>query len=167
MGAVGAAYKEAAAYNPKTVELKNEPLAGEEHALKMAKTIALATVKNIMAKLVMNPEDQELLAMVAEIVMEIYAMESGVLRAKKALAKSGEKKAEYHIAAAAVYCSEIMPKIAFWAKQAVAYSMDKDPSLQERLNEIDNMAYNVKPVNYIALRRKIAERVIKAKKYIF
>ncbi len=167
MGAVGEAYKSAAAYNPASVQLKNEPLAGEEHTLKMAKTIALATVKNIMAKLIMNPEDQELLAMIAEIVMEIYAMESGLLRAKKALTKNGEKKAEYYIAAASIYCSEIMPRIAFWAKQAVAYAMDNDPLLQERLNEIDNMAYNVKPVNYIKLRRKIAERVIKAKKYIF
>jgi len=167
MGAVGQAYKFATSYNPVSVNLKDEPLAGEEHTLKMAKTIALSTTKNIMAKLLMNPEDQELLAMIAEIVMEIYAMESGFIRAKKMLLKNGEDKAEYHIAAVSVYFSEIMPKIAFWAKQAIAYALDNDSSLKEKLDEIDKMAYNLKPTNYIKLRRMIAERVIKAKKYIF
>ncbi len=166
LGAIGEAVSFAAAYNPLKLKLDKKPLVFESHMLKMAKTIFLTTVKAVMAKLITAPDDQELLALLSEIIMEIYVMESGFLRAEKVLAKSGEEKAEYHIAAVSLYFNDIMPKIAFWAKQALSYALDGDSELTGYLASIDKLS-SCPPVNSVKLRRMIADRAIKAKKYIF
>ncbi len=167
MTPVGEAYAFGKSYNPESAEIKDEPLAGCEHMLKMAKTMALTGIKHVMTKLMTNPEDQELLALIAETVMEIYALESGLLRAKKFLLAKGEEKAKYHIAAVSCYFNEIVPKISCWIKQAAIYALEEDPNLKLKLDTIDKLAKNIVPVNSVAARRMIAERVIKAKKYIF
>ena len=62
-----------------------------------------------------------MLAKLADIIIEIFAMESGLLRTLKIIDKSGEEKAKYQIDAVKVYVDETIPKIEGWAKQIVAY----------------------------------------------
>ena len=59
--------------------------------------------------------------MIADIVIEIFAMESGLLRTLKMISREGEEKAKYQIQAVKVYVDEVIPKIENWAKQLLAH----------------------------------------------
>ena len=99
----------------------------------------------------------------ADMIIEIYAMESGLLRALKFAGKKGEEKAALHLAAVRVYMNDTLPKIVQGAKRMLAYVEDGE-SLAANLAAVDKLAA-CQPIDTIGLRRRIAEKVIKAKKY--
>jgi hypothetical protein len=92
-------------------------------------------------------------------------MESGLLRAQKVLAIKGEEKARLHIAAVKVYVNDTLPKIIHWAKQVLAFVVEDD-SLAAQYATIEKLAA-YQPLDTIVLRRLIAEKIIKGKKYPF
>ena len=65
-------------------------------------------------------DEQELIAALANIVMEIYAMESSLLRAQKAAATKGEVAAAVMIDAARVFIADAAERVEHEAKRAVA-----------------------------------------------
>jgi alkylation response protein AidB-like acyl-CoA dehydrogenase len=145
---------------------ETSPLASQLHAVNMCKKIFLLAAGVAANKLMMKlPEEQEVMELLSDMIMEIYAMESGLLRAIKILEKKGEKQAEYHVAAVTVYMNETIPKLIYWAKQVLAFA-EKGDSLNGLLNSIDKMA-GYKPVDTILPKRLIADKVIKTKRYIF
>ncbi len=164
--AVQAAEAAAKNYLPDSFKLDDRPLASQEHILRMCKKILLislgAAVNKFLAGLA---EEQEILAMLADMMIEIFVVESGMLRARKFLDKKGAKKAVFHIAAVSVYVNDVIPKIAHWAKQILAALTEGD-DLTNRLSVVDRLA-TFRPVNTVPLRRLIAEKVIKGKKYPF
>ena len=114
--------KEIMKYDPTQVTFDDTPLAVQEHLVKMAKWIALHTAGVAVNKLLATiGEEQEVMAYLSDMIIEIYAMESGLLRALKYINMKGEKKAEFHIAAVKVYVNDALPKILHWAKQALAF----------------------------------------------
>ncbi len=139
-------------------------LSKQDHMVKMSKKMFLLTVDTVAKKLMATIQDeQEVIALLADMVIEIYAMESGLLRAQKFMAKKGEDKAKLHIAAASVYIADTLPKIAGWAKQVFAFAEEGD-ELAAHLAEVDRIS-NYTPENTIVLRRAIADKVAKGKKY--
>jgi alkylation response protein AidB-like acyl-CoA dehydrogenase len=164
--AIGTAEKDIKEYDPKKAPFGEEPLQNEIHMMKAMKHIALMTSGTVVNKL-MNTinEEQEALAFLADMTIEIYAMESGLIRARKFLDKKGEKKAEFHIAAVTAYMYETIPKIVSWAKQALAYVEEGD-KLMLLHGAIDKLAWRP-PVNTVLLKRKLGEKTIKGKKYPF
>src|SRR5438067_9343237 len=109
-------------------------------------------------------DQQEILGALADVLMEIYAMESAVLRTWKMVQSSGEKSAELTSAMTRVYCESAMDKIIAAAKKVLAASAEGDMlrtsmAIVRRLSKHD-------PVDTIALRQKIADRVIEAGKYV-
>ena len=146
--------------------LNDAPLAVQERLLKISKKLLLLAMGKAGGKLMDKlAEEQEVLAFLADMIIEIFAMESGLLRAKKLIAKKGEKKAEYHTAAVQVYINDTLPKMIHWSKQVLTFVEEGD-ALADLLAAIDSLAA-YQPVNTVPLRRKIAEKVIKGKKYIF
>jgi alkylation response protein AidB-like acyl-CoA dehydrogenase len=134
--------------------------------VRMCKKIVLMAAGTAANKFMAGlAEEQEVLGMLADMIIEIYAMESGLLRAKKFLNEKGEDKAAYHTAVIKVYVNDSLPKIANWAKQILAHAVDED-SLAAQYAAVDKLA-SYQPVNTIELRRTIADRVIKGKKYPF
>ena len=85
-------------YSPLMVELPDEPLAYEAHMAEMAKKavifVAGLAAQTYMQKLI---HQQEILMRVADMVIESFAMESCVLRAKKAIESLGEEKAQIYM----------------------------------------------------------------------
>ena len=65
-------------------------------------------------------DEQELIAALANIVMEIYAMESSLLRAQKAAASKGEAAASVMVDAARVFISDAAERVEHEAKRAIA-----------------------------------------------
>ncbi len=138
----------------------------QEHLLEAGKKILLISAGKTIGKFLDTlADEQEILALLADMIIEVFAMESGLLRAKQLLAKEGPKKAAYHVAAVKVYFNDIMPKIVHWAKQLLAASAEGD-DLTAHIAVINKLA-SYQPIDTIALRRLVAQKVIKGRKYPF
>ena len=153
-------------YSPLSVQLPDTPLALQEHMVKMSKKIALMVAGVAAQKFQQNlVKEQEILARIADIVIEIFAMESGLLRTLKLIESAGEEKARYQIAATKVYVDEIVPRIELGAKQALAYVEEGD-MLRTQLAGVKKLA-RYQPIDAVSLRREIAGRIIDLESYPF
>lgn len=127
-------------YSPLSVQLEDTPLALQEHMVKMSKKIALMVAGVAAQKFGQNlAKEQEVLAKVADIVIEIFAMESGLLRTLKIITKAGEAKAAYQIKAVQAYVNDMVPQIESWAKDIIAYVEEGD-MLRTQLAGIKKLA---------------------------
>lgn len=153
-------------YSPLSVQLPDTPLALQEHMLKMTKKIGLMVAGVAAQKFGQNlAKEQEVLAILADIMIEIFAMESGLLRTIKIIDKEGEEKAEYQIAAVKSYVDDIIPQIETWAKQVIAYVEEGD-MLRTQLAGVKKLA-RYQPVDGVSLKRAIADRIIDLEAYPF
>jgi alkylation response protein AidB-like acyl-CoA dehydrogenase len=153
-------------YSPLSVQLPDTPLALQEHMVKMSKKIALMVAGVAAQKFQQKlAKEQEVLAKVADIIIEIFAMESGLLRTIKLIASKGEEKARYQIAATKAYIDETLPRIDAWAKQALAHVEEGD-MLRTQLAGLKKLA-RYQPIDAIGLRREIADRIIEVESYPF
>jgi alkylation response protein AidB-like acyl-CoA dehydrogenase len=153
-------------YSPLSVQLADTPLALQEHMVRMSKKIALMVAGVAAQKFGPNlAKEQEVLAKIAEIVIEVFAMESGLLRTLKIIAKNGEEKAKYQIEAVKVYVDEMIPQIELWAKQLVAYVEEGD-MLRTQLAGIKKLA-RYQPIDSIRLKQSVAARIIDLEAYPF
>jgi len=153
-------------YSPLSVELPDTPLALQEHIIKMSKKLALmvagVSAQKFGAKL---DREQEILAKIADIAIEIFAMESGLLRTLKIIAKDGEGKAKYQIDAVKVYVDDTIPRIESWAKQIISYVEEGD-MLRTQLAGVKKLA-RYQPIDAVTLKREIADRIIDLESYPF
>src|SRR5262249_12449426 len=88
-----------------------------ENAKKMFLQAAGGAVQKFRERLA---EEQELVAALANMVMEIYAMESSLLRAQKAAASKGEAAASVMVDAARVFILEAVERVDHEAKRAIS-----------------------------------------------
>jgi alkylation response protein AidB-like acyl-CoA dehydrogenase len=108
-------------------------------------------------------EEQEILALIADIVIEIFAMESALLRTLKKVEKEGIEKSGIQIAATRVYCNDAFPKVDMMAKQIFA-AISEGEELRTGLLALKRLARHT-PINSIVLRREIADSGIAAARY--
>jgi len=136
----------------------------ERKMVSMAKKIGLlaagAATQKYMDKLA---GEQEVVALIADIIIEIFAMDSAFLRALKKFQKEGEEKAAIHIAATQVYINDSFPKVDLMARQIFA-AVSEGEELRTQLMALKKLA-RYTPVNTIILRRKIADSVIPVARY--
>jgi butyryl-CoA dehydrogenase len=110
-------------------------------------------------------DEQELIAALANIVMEIYAMESGLLRAQKAAATKGEVAAAVMVAAARVFIADAAERVEHEAKRAIAAVHEGD-MLTTQLAVLKR--FGKRPVvDTIGLRRRVAAAVQAQDRYPF
>ena len=110
-------------------------------------------------------DEQELIAALANIVMEIYAMESSLLRAQKAAASKGEAAAAMMIDAARVFIADAAERVEHEAKRALAAVHEGD-MLTTQIGRAE--AFGKRPVvDTIALRRRVAAAVQSQDRYPF
>lgn len=153
-------------YSPLSVQLPDTPLALQEHMVKMSKKIALMVAGVAVQKFGQNlDKEQEVLGILADIIIEIFAMESGLLRTLKLIDKEGEEKVQYHIGAVKVYVDDIIPQIETWAKQVLAYVEEGD-MLRTQLAGVKKLA-RYQPIDGVSLKRAIADRIIDLEAYPF
>ncbi|HTZ33803.1 MAG TPA: acyl-CoA dehydrogenase family protein [Methylomirabilota bacterium] len=132
------------------------------NAKKMFLQAAGGAVQKFREKLA---EEQELIGALGNLVMEVYAMESSLLRAQKAAATKGEAAAAPMIDAARVFISEAAERVEHEAKRAVAAVQEGD-MLMTQMAVLKR--FGKRPaVNTIALRRSIAAAVQAQDRYPF
>ena len=110
-------------------------------------------------------DEQELVATLSNIVMELYAMESSLLRAQKAAASKGEASASVMIDAARVFISDAAERVDHFAKRAIAAVHEGD-MLTTQMAVLKR--FGKRPVvDTIALRRRVAAAVQAQDRYPF
>jgi hypothetical protein len=115
-----------------------------------------------MAKLA---DEQEILMGVADITMDVYAMESAILRAQKLAAKSGEAAAARYIEMVQVFCNDAVQRIEARAKNTLA-AMSEGDELRTLLAALRRFTKQT-PINTVAARQRIADVLIKANRYAY
>jgi alkylation response protein AidB-like acyl-CoA dehydrogenase len=143
-----------------------EPLEQETAMIEAAKKIFLmvggaAVMKHQMAL----EQEQETLEMISNLIIEIFAMESAVLRALKAVARDGAAKAEHKCRMARVYAHESFARVEQTAKQALVAIQDGGDMQQMQLSILKKLT-RFKPINPVREKRQIAAKIIEAERYM-
>ena len=110
-------------------------------------------------------EEQELIGALSNVVMEVYAMESCLLRAQKAAASKGESATQTMIDAARVFIADAAERVEHEAKRAIA-SVHEGDMLTTQMAVLKRFGKRA-PVNTIALRRRVAAAVQSQDRYPF
>ena len=149
---------------PSTSEEIEGPLAEERKLVASAKKLGLFVAGAATQKYMQAIQDQqEVMGAIADMTIEIYAMETAVLRAQKIMEEKGESAAALPIAMTRVYLSHAFEKIEAAARKVIADVADGD-TLRTQIAILRRLAKH-DPVNTIALRQEIAEKTIEAGKY--
>ena len=109
-------------------------------------------------------QEQEVLSFLADILIDAYAAESAVLRARDAAARKLGNAAQ-HAAAASIAVNEAAGRIELAARSALAAMADGD-TLRTQLAALRRLL-KVTPVNTVAMRRTLADAAIAKGGYIF
>ncbi len=132
------------------------------NAKKMFLQAAGGAVQKFREKLA---DEQELVAALANVVMEVYAMESCLLRAQKAASAKGEAASKTMIDAARVFISDAMERVEHEAKRAIA-SVHEGDMLTTQMAVLKR--FGKRPaLDTIALRRSVAAAVQSQDRYPF
>jgi alkylation response protein AidB-like acyl-CoA dehydrogenase len=129
--------------------------------VRSAKKIALLTLGVAHAKYGAQLEQQqEIIMNLSDIIMEVFAMESSLLRSRKLAASgAGANAAD----ACAVYLRDAIAEVEFASRTVLSACVEGD-ELRRYLSRLRGYAGH-DPVNAIALRRQIARRVLSNERY--
>lgn len=137
----------------------------EAHMLAMAKKIFLMTGAGAVQKYQMKLElEQEILSLLADMMISIYAMESALLRTLKIMETSHEAKAELPVNMTTLFIHEQFGQVEGWAKELLA-AMESGDTLRTQLSVLKKLTRRTL-VDLIGLKRQIAGKVIAAEKYV-
>jgi alkylation response protein AidB-like acyl-CoA dehydrogenase len=144
----------------------SELFAVEKDVLKKLKKVFLMVGGKAAMVLQDKIEDeQEIMMNLADVMIEIYAVESAILRAEKLVGMKGEAACQNQIAMSKIYLSEAVDKIAVAAKEAIG-SFTKGDEQKVMLMGLKRYT-KVDLVDTKTLRRQIADYMIEQGKYPF
>ncbi len=139
-------------------------LAAERTLLGNAKKAALFVAGVASQRYMMElAEQQEVMAALADVIIEVFAMDSALLRTMKMVQSQGESAAALPIAMTQVYLSEAMARIEVAARRVLAAAAEGD-NLRIQTTILRRLMKH-EPTNVIGLRQQIATRTIEAGKY--
>lgn len=147
------------------VEVGTEALDQEKYLVSMAKKIFLMTAGLIVQKFGPKLEqEQEVLSNLADIISEIYSMESVLLRTEKAIGKSGADKAKQKLLYTEVYCQEAFNRIEAHAKESII-AVEEGDMLRMMLSALKKLTRHT-PVNVIKKKREMAVLLLEEERYV-
>jgi len=139
-------------------------LAEERKLVAQAKKLGLFVSGAATQKYMQTIQDQqEVMGAIADMTIEIYAMESAVLRTEKMVEQKGEALAALPMAMTRVYLTQALEKIEAAARKVIADVAEGD-MLRTQLAIVRRLSKH-EPFNTIALRQQIAQKTIEAGKY--
>jgi alkylation response protein AidB-like acyl-CoA dehydrogenase len=146
-------------------EAGDEPLEQERYLLANAKKIFLMIAGTAAQKYGEKlQKEQELLANTADIVNEVFNIESMILRTEKAMAASGEEKSHQKLLMTQVYTQEAFNNIEAIAKESLV-TLEEGDSLRTMLSILKKLTRHT-PIDLIQKKREIAKRVIEEERYV-
>lgn len=140
-------------------------LEAEEHYVENAKKVFLMIAGLAVQKYEQQlTKEQEIVRDIADIVIETFAMESALLRTKKAIARNGEEKEQLKIDYTRAFIYDSMQKVDALARHALA-AMEEGDVLRTQLSVLKKLT-RIQPLNEVALKRNIANHILEAEKYV-
>jgi hypothetical protein len=142
----------------------NEPLEKEKYLLKNAKKVFLMVAGLGVQKYGKALEnEQELLSNVADMVNDIYTMESVIIRTEKAINKSGAEKAAQKLLMTEVFAQEAFQNVERLAKESLLMVEEGDQlrMLTSALRKLTRF----NPENLVVKKRAIAAKVLEQEQY--
>jgi alkylation response protein AidB-like acyl-CoA dehydrogenase len=141
-------------------------LAAETRVAKNAKKVALMVLGTAAQKyMTALAEEQEVLIGASNIIMDVFAMESAILRAQKLAASQGPEQSALYLDMVRVFCNDAVERVEAEAKNTLAAVADGD-ELRTLLAALKRFTKHT-PVNTVAARRRIADAMVKANRYVF
>ena len=108
-------------------------------------------------------EEQEVLGLLADMAQEIFAMESGLLRAQKSIESVGEQQSKLKMNMVQLYVNEAAVRVAAYARQLAA-AIETGDALDNQLAALGK-ALQFVPLNSVQLRRDVADEIIEVGHY--
>src|SRR5579871_2414078 len=139
-------------------------LAEERKRVAAAKKICLFAAGVASQRFMQAIQDQqEIMGAIANLTIETYAMESALLRAEKLVARNGEAACANAVAMTQIYLASAFDRVESASRLVLAASAEGDMlrsqmAILRRLCKFD-------PFNTVALRQRVAQRVLEIGKY--
>jgi len=149
---------------PSPAEEREGPLAAEHQMLAGARKLTLFAAGVASQRYMQALADQqEIMGALADCIMEVYAMESCILRAEKLAASRGESAAKQAIAMTRYYAAKAMQIIEASVRKAIAGAAEGD-MLRTQMSIVRRLS-KYEPADTISIGRQIARAVIAAGRY--
>ena len=138
----------------------------ERKAIINAKKALLMVAGSAVQKFMMDLEkQQEILMNAADVMIEIFAMESVLLRTEKIMLTKGAEASAIYIDITKTYISDAMEKINIYGKHAICGFAEGDELRMMLMGLKRFTKYDA--LNTIATRKRIAAKMIEENKYCF
>jgi alkylation response protein AidB-like acyl-CoA dehydrogenase len=142
------------------------PLSEEARILAGAKKVVLlvagSAVQRYMHAL---SEEQEVIGALSNLVMEVYAMESAILRTQKGIERNSAEACATEIDATQAYVFDAADRMEVEARRALARIAEGD-MLRTQLAVLRRFLKRT-PVDTIAIKRRVANRALELNRYPF
>ncbi len=136
----------------------------EEFYLNNMKTLFLLAAGNAAQKYTEEiTNEQEILCRLADMAMEVFAAESGLLRAKKMIEKGENEESRLAMSMTSCFIHEMVPKMETWAKEVIAGTLEGEEA--GKAYSGIRLLTRFEPINTFAPKREIAAAVYDSKKY--
>lgn len=144
----------------------SQPFAEEKEVLKrLKKSVLMVAGKAAQTFGSKLDDEQEILMNIADMLIEIYASESALLRAEKLMLTKGEEACKLQINAAKVYLNDAVDKINKAGKEAICSFTTGD---EQKVMLMGMKRFTkISTVNPKQLRREIADAMISNNQYVF
>jgi butyryl-CoA dehydrogenase len=150
---------------PTASEELEGPLAAERKLLAQAKKLSLFAAGSASQKYMAGLADQqEVMAAIADCIIQVFALDSCILRTEKMIANRSEASAAQAIALTSLQAALTMETVGNSVRKVIAAVAEGDMlrtqmAIVRRLSKGD-------PINSIALRREVATRMVEAGKFV-
>ncbi len=144
----------------------DRPMADEARLVEGAKKVALLVAGSAVQKYMQALQDeQEIIGAVSNLVMEVYAMESALLRTQKKMAKASPEACAAEVDATRCYIHEAAGRVGLEAGRAVARIAEGD-TLRAQLAIVRRFLRHTS-ADTIGLKRRVANRALEVNYYPF
>lgn len=139
----------------------NEVLFDEESMTltRLKKAILMVAGKAVEKYTITIEEEQELLLAVADMLIDLYAAQSALLRAKKLAERNGVEATSHEIDMARLFLHGAVERIGMNGREAI-YSFAEDDEQRMLLMGLKRFTKVLSPINVKEVRRRIAAKII-------
>ena len=146
--------------------IDDDPLAEEARLVEGVKKVALLVAGGAVQRYMLALEhEQEVIGVMSNLVMAVYAMESVLLRARKRIARAGSAGDELGIAVARTCLHEAADRMELEARRGLARIAEGD-MLRTQLSVLRRFLRRTPP-DSIGLKRQLADRALELGRYPF
>jgi hypothetical protein len=146
--------------------LDAQPLGEETKLVEGAKKVALLVAGSAAQRFLMGLEkEQEVIGVLSNLVMDVYAMESLLLRTLKKLSARATESCAAEVAATRVFIYDACDRMEVEARRALARIAEGD-TLRTQLAVLRRFLRRTPP-DTIELRRRVADRALELNRYPF